>query len=114
MKKINVIVTGATGMVGEGVLHQCLNDERIEKVLVVGRRSCGVVHEKLSEIIHQDFFNLSHIASQLKGYDACLFCLGTTSVGKKEKEFYHDGVDCDSELEDLSAEEKKKVLLKRL
>lgn len=89
MKTIKVIITGATGMVGEGVLHECLKHESISNVLVVGRKTCGVKHPKLKEVLLSDFFNLSPIEDELKGYDACLFCLGTTSVGKKEKEFYH-------------------------
>ena len=67
---MKVIVTGATGMVGEGVMHVCLNHPDIEKVLVINRRSDGVTHPKLTEIIHQDFFDLSAIESQLAGYDA--------------------------------------------
>lgn len=83
-----VIVTGVTGMVGEGVLHECLLSEDIEKVLVVNRRACGISHPKLKEIIHQDFFDLSSISEELKGYNGCLFCLGISSVGMKEQDFY--------------------------
>jgi uncharacterized protein YbjT (DUF2867 family) len=83
-----LIVTGATGMVGEGVLHECLLSDAVEKVLVVGRKSCGVVHPKLKEIIHKDFFNLFSIQSQLTGYDGCLFCLGISSVGVKESVYF--------------------------
>lgn len=86
--KISVIVTGASGMVGEGVLFECLENERIEKVLVVGRKPCGTTHPKLKEIIHTDFFNLSAIENQLSGYDACFFCLGVSSVGMKEPEYF--------------------------
>lgn len=85
--KIKAIVFGATGMVGEGVLHEALKDPNVESVLVVGRRSCGVKHVKLSEIVHADFFDYSAIESRLTGYNACLFCLGVTSVGKDEKEY---------------------------
>jgi hypothetical protein len=81
---VKLIVTGATGMVGEGVLHTCLQDARVEKVLVVGRKSCGVTHAKLQEIIVPDFYNLSALEGQLKEYDGCLFCLGVSSVGLKE------------------------------
>ncbi|HEY6504221.1 MAG TPA: NAD-dependent epimerase/dehydratase family protein [Chitinophagaceae bacterium] len=86
--KLKAILTGATGMVGEGVLHECLQHDDLEEVLVVGRRSCGMTHPKLKEIVHADLYNLSAIEDQLKGYSACFFCLGTTSVGKKEPEFY--------------------------
>jgi hypothetical protein len=86
--KIKAILTGATGMVGEGVLHECLQHDDVEEVLVVGRRSCGIVHPKLKEIIHPDFYYLASIENQLTGYNACLFCLGVSSVGMKEPEFY--------------------------
>jgi hypothetical protein len=85
--KIRPIVFGATGMVGEGVLDVALRYPDVESVLVVGRRPCGVRHEKLREIVHKDFFNYSAIEDQLKGFDACFFCLGVTSVGKKEDEY---------------------------
>ncbi len=86
--KIKAIITGATGMVGEGVLHECLQHDDIESVLVINRNPCGVSHPKLKEIIHADFFNLSAIENQLAGYNSCLFCLGVSSVGMKEPEFY--------------------------
>jgi uncharacterized protein YbjT (DUF2867 family) len=86
--KLKVILTGATGMVGEGVLHECLQHEDIEQVLVVGRKPCAVTHPKLKEIIHADFYDLSAIRDQLTGYDACFFCLGVSSVGMKEAAFY--------------------------
>ncbi|KAA3436845.1 Rossmann-fold NAD(P)-binding domain-containing protein [Rufibacter hautae] len=86
---INVIITGVTGMVGEGVLFECLQEAKIAQVLVVNRRPCGVSHPKLKEIIHQNFFDLSPIENQLAGYDACFFCLGVSSVGMKEAEYRH-------------------------
>lgn len=75
-------------MVGEGVLHECLLHEDVEEVLVLGRRPCGITHPKLKEIIHSNLYDLSPIEEQLKGYNACFFCLGTTSVGKKEPEYH--------------------------
>lgn len=87
MNKLQVIITGATGMVGEGVLYKCLEHTAVEKVLVIGRKSCGYSHPKLTEIIHSDFFDFSTIADQLKGYNACYFCLGTTAAGKSEAEY---------------------------
>jgi len=72
---INVIIFGATGMVGEGVLHECLKHPDIESALVINRRSCGVNHEKLMEIIHTDFLNISPIEYELAGYNACYFCM---------------------------------------
>lgn len=86
--KIKAILTGATGMVGEGVLHECLLNEDVEEVTVVGRRACGMVHPKLKEIIVHDFFNLTSIQGQLVGYNACFFCLGVSSIGMKEAGFY--------------------------
>lgn len=85
--KLKVIVTGATGMVGEGVLHECINSDEVEEILIVGRRPCRVIHPKVKEIVHKDFFDLSTIESQLTGYNACFFCLGVSSVGMKEDEF---------------------------
>ncbi len=75
-------------MVGEGVLHECLQDDRVEQVLSVSRKPCGVVHPKLKELIVADFFDLSAVADQLTGYNACFFCLGVSSIGVKEPEFY--------------------------
>lgn len=83
--KIKAIITGTTGMVGEGVLHECLNHPDVESVLIINRRHFELEHPKLTEIIHKDFFDFSSIKDQLKGYNACFFCLGTTSVGKNEE-----------------------------
>jgi uncharacterized protein YbjT (DUF2867 family) len=85
--RIRAMVFGATGMVGEGVLDVALRHPDIESVLVIGRKPCGVKHEKLHEILHKDFFDYSGIEGQLKGFNACFFCLGVTSVGKKEEEY---------------------------
>ena len=84
---VRVILTGATGMVGEGVLHECLLSPEVEAVLSVSRKPCGIQHPKLREILHSDFLNLSSVEPQLKGYNACFFCLGVSSVGIK-KELY--------------------------
>jgi len=86
-EKINAIIFGATGMVGEGVLHECLKHPDIESVLVINRRSCGVNHGKLKEIIHKDFLDLSPIENELAGYNASYFCMGVSSIGKKEEEY---------------------------
>jgi len=85
---ITAILTGATGMVGEGVLHECLQHDDVAAVLVINRKPCGVSHPKLKEIIHADFFNLSAIEIQLAGYNTCFFCLGVSSIGMKEPEYY--------------------------
>jgi hypothetical protein len=87
--KVKAIITGATGMVGEGVLLECLNHPDVELVMVINRKPGGVSHPKLLEIIHSDFFNLAPIEPQLMGYDACFFCLGTSSVGLSSEEYQH-------------------------
>ncbi|MBH5320956.1 epimerase [Paenibacillus sp. GSMTC-2017] len=84
---MRAIITGVTGMVGEGVLHVCLQHPDVEHVLVINRKPCGVSHPKLTEIIHKDFFDLSAIKSQLSNYNACYFCLGVSSGGLKEEEY---------------------------
>jgi putative NADH-flavin reductase len=87
MEKLNVIITGATGMVGEGVLHECIQHPDVENILIITRKSTGYIHPKIKEIIHTDFSNFTKLKAQLKGYNACLFCLGVTSIGKKEEEY---------------------------
>ena len=87
--KIKAIIFGATGMVGEGVLDVALRHPDVESVLVIGRKPCGVKNEKLHEILHKDFYDYRGIQEQLKGFNACFFCLGVTSVGKKEEEYHH-------------------------
>lgn len=74
-------------MVGEGVLYECLQSNDVEEILVIGRRTCGYTHSKLTEIVQADMYNLSSIEDQLEDYDACFFCLGMSSVGVKEPEF---------------------------
>ena len=85
--KIKAIITGASGMVGEGVLHECCQRNEVEEILVVGRRSSGYTHPKVKEIVRANLYDLSEIQEQLKGYNACYFCLGMSSVGIKEPEF---------------------------
>lgn len=75
-------------MVGEGVLHECLLSPYIGSILAINRKPCGVTHPKLREIIHANFFDLAPIEAHFKGYDACFFCLGVSSVGMKEPEYY--------------------------
>ena len=88
VEKLRIILTGATGMVGEGVLHEALNSKLVEKVLVINRKKCGIEHEKLTEIIHNNFFDLGRVAEDMEDYNACFFCLGVSSVGMKEPEYY--------------------------
>jgi len=84
---MKVIITGTTGMVGEGVLLECLNHPEITDVLSVSRKSTGIIHPKLKEYIVVDFFSLKENEEKLKGYDACFFCAGVSSVGMKEEEY---------------------------
>lgn len=75
-------------MVGEGVLHECLQRPAVESVLVINRKPCGVSHPKLKEIIHADFFDLSAIKDQITGFNACFFCLGISLVGVSKEDYY--------------------------
>lgn len=86
-EKIRAIITGTTGMVGEGVLHESLNNPDVEAVLIINRKPLGVKHSKLTEVIHSDFYDLSAIEASLKGYNACFFCLGVSSVGMNEADY---------------------------
>lgn len=86
--KLNVIITGATGMVGEGVLQECITNEQIGKILLVNRKPSGVSDPKVTELVHRDFNDISTVIDQLKGYDACYFCAGVSSVGLKEEAYY--------------------------
>ncbi|HUF64639.1 MAG TPA: hypothetical protein VMM17_01555 [Gemmatimonadaceae bacterium] len=83
---MRVILFGASGMVGRAALRECLRDDTVEAVLAVGRSSSGRTHPKLHEVVRSDMFDFSP-AQELQGYDACLFCLGVSSVGMKEAEY---------------------------
>ncbi len=87
MSNIKVIITGATGMVGEGVLFECLQNPTVSEVLIVNRRHYEMQHPKLKELIVPDFFQLNKFAENIKGYDACFFCAGVSSVGMKEDKY---------------------------
>ena len=86
---MKVILFGATGMVGQGVLRECLLDASVESVLAVGRSPTGQAHAKLRELKHDNFFDFSTVESQLTGYDACFFCLGVSSIGMDEARYRH-------------------------
>lgn len=88
-KPINVLITGATGMVGEGVLHECLSDNRIASLILLNRRSAGITHPKVTELLLDDLFTFTGNESGLSDVDACFYCLGTTSIGKSEEEYSH-------------------------
>lgn len=85
--KVRAVITGVTGMVGEGVLHECLHSDRVESVLVINRRPCGIKHAKLREIIHSDFSEFVSIRSQLAGFNAAFLCMGITSLGTSEADY---------------------------
>jgi uncharacterized protein YbjT (DUF2867 family) len=84
---MKIILFGATGMVGQGCLRECLIDPEVETVLAVGRSPTGVQNAKLREIVHDNFLDFSAIESRLAGYDACFFCLGVSSVGMSEERY---------------------------
>ena len=84
---MKVILTGATGMVGEGVLLECLENPAVEQVLSVSRRASGRTHGKLSELLVPDFRELGAVEAKLSGYDACFYCAGISSVGMKEADY---------------------------
>jgi len=84
---MKIIITGTTGMVGEGILLECLSLPQIKQVLSVSRRPTGIQHSKLKEYIVSDFLSLNENDPVLKGYDACFFCAGVSSIGMKEEEY---------------------------
>jgi len=84
---LKVIITGTTGMVGEGVLLECLQTPAVEAVLSLSRRPCGISHPKLREVLVPDLQNLTAVEDQLRGYDACFFCAGISSVGISKAEY---------------------------
>jgi len=86
---MDVVLFGASGMVGQGVLRECLLDPEVHRILSIGRGAIGQQHPKLREIIRAGLFDFSDIESDLTGYDACFFCLGVSSVGKEETRYRH-------------------------
>ena len=87
MKKLRVIITGATGMVGEGVLLHCLQSDEVSEVLMINRKSYGISHPKLSELLVADFNRLADYSNKLAGFDACFYCAGVSSVGMNEADY---------------------------
>ncbi|MBE7170814.1 MAG: NAD-dependent epimerase/dehydratase family protein [Williamsia sp.] len=87
--QLRVIITGATGMVGEGVLFECLQNPAVAEVLIVSRKQYALQHKKLKELVVPDFFQLAQYANQVSAYDACFFCAGVSSVGMKEDKYTH-------------------------
>jgi uncharacterized protein YbjT (DUF2867 family) len=86
---VNVLVFGATGMVGQGVLRECLAAADVEKVLTVGRTPTGQQHPKLRELVHADMYDYSNVENELSDFDACFFCIGVTSSGMSEQKYSH-------------------------
>ncbi len=86
---MKVVLFGATGMVGQGVLRECLQDSRVEAVLAIGRSATGQQHPKLKELAHKDLFDYGSVELALKGYGACFFCLGISSAGMSEADYRH-------------------------
>lgn len=84
---MNVLILGATGMVGQGVLRECLLDGGVTRVVTLGRAGTGQTHPKLDEIVHADLFHLSAIEERLRGLDACFYCLGVSAAGMSEAEY---------------------------
>ena len=84
---MKVILFGATGMVGEGVLRECLRDDVVERVLVIGRSSSVLTHPKLREMIRADLFDFNVSNTDLQDYDACFFCLGVSAAGMSEADY---------------------------
>jgi uncharacterized protein YbjT (DUF2867 family) len=87
LQKFRVIITGVTGMVGEGVLLECLESPAVEHVLILGRRPYGTTHPKLEECLVKDFTDLSAVEDRLRGYDACFNCAGVSSAGMSEAKY---------------------------
>ena len=86
---MKVLLFGASGMVGQGVLRECLLDPDVERVQSVGRSPTGVHQQKLRETVHRDLWHYSEIEADLSGFDACFFCLGVSSAGMKAEEYEH-------------------------
>lgn len=89
MYNMKVIITGATGMVGEGVLLECIQNEKVSEILILNRKHYEINHAKVKEIIVKDFMQVESIQDALQGYDACFFCAGISSVGLKEHVYRH-------------------------
>jgi uncharacterized protein YbjT (DUF2867 family) len=84
---MNVLILGATGMVGQGVMRECLLDDGVAHVVPLGRHATGNAQAKVREIVHADLFHLAPVEQELTGLDACFYCLGATAAGKSEAEY---------------------------
>lgn len=86
---MNVLIFGATGMVGQGVMRECLAAADVEKVLTVGRTPTGQQHPKLQELVHAEMWDYANVEAELSNFDACFFCIGVTSSGMSEQKYTH-------------------------
>jgi uncharacterized protein YbjT (DUF2867 family) len=84
---MNVVLFGATGMVGRGVLLECLGDQRIGRIVAIGRTPTGITHPRFAEVLHADLFDPAPVGDALRGANACFFCLGVSSAGMSEAEY---------------------------
>lgn len=98
---MKVIVTGSTGMVGKGILLECLDSPNIEEVLIINRNSLSMNHPKLKEVLLKDFMQISSIKDELKGYDACFHSMGVSAVGLNEEKYSRITYDMTKELVDV-------------
>ncbi|HEX4030108.1 MAG TPA: NAD(P)H-binding protein [Terracidiphilus sp.] len=87
VQRMKVLIFGATGMVGQGVLHECLRDADVEQVAAIGRSATGIRHARFTEIVHADLASYASVEDRLRGFDACFFCLGVSSAGMKERDY---------------------------
>ncbi|MFD0837073.1 NAD-dependent epimerase/dehydratase family protein [Mariniflexile aquimaris] len=85
---MKVIITGSTGMVGKGVLLECIDDASVENILLINRSPIDISHSKIKEIIHKDFTDFSSIQDEFKGYNACFHCMGVSSAGINAEAYY--------------------------
>ena len=86
---MNVLIFGATGMVGQGVMRECMAAPDVEKVLTVGRTRTGQQHPKLQELVHAEMWDFANVEAELANFDACFFCIGVTSSGMPEQKYTH-------------------------
>lgn len=87
MNAMKILLFGATGMIGQGVLRECLADAGVESVVTIGRSATGAKHGKLREIVHADLLDYSGMEAELSGFDACYYCLGVSSAGMSEADY---------------------------
>lgn len=107
---MKVIITGSTGMVGRSTLNECMKSDKVEKVLIVNRRSLGLKHPKLAEILLSDFKNFDAIKDSFKGLDACFHCMGVSSAGMDEKKYTELTFDITKSLADACLQANPKMV----